>query len=233
MAITLTPKNSHFSKNLYWMGIPHSNLAVDIFMAGKDKVNSTKNLAPYHKEDGITQGTIVYSNNSALLGEASLIESNISNKSLKNTMLAVVRTKADIPGLDFAVGNYYSMSDGGIMIYASGGSLHSSFVVNTGGYLNVALQQDKVNYQLVGVSIDGRTAKIFCFENGVMKQNTGTLTKDRYIGNMRYGGTIGYAMSNFDFAFGASYDNALTDDQIKETYSHLKKLLSNRGITLS
>ena len=233
MAITLTPKNSHFSKNLYWMGIPFSNLAVDIFMAGKDEVNSTKNLAPYHKEGGVTQGAIVYSNNSALLGETSLIESSISNKSLKNTLLAVVRTKADVPGLDFVVGNYHGMSDGGIMIYASGGVLHSSFIINTGGDLNVALQQDKVNYQLVGVSINGRTAKIFCFENGVMKQNTGTLTKDMYIGNMRYGGAVGWAMSNFDFAFGASYDNALTDDQIKETYSHLKKLLSNRGITLS
>lgn len=233
MAITLTPKNSHFSKNLYWMGIPYSNLAVDIFMTGKDADNSTKNLAPYHKESGVTQGAIVYSDNSVLLSETNYLQSATFNGGNSGTVLAVVKTAATKAGLLYSVGNFNSIEGGAVFFYGVDNGIHSSFVVTTGSDLVAPLIHTKEAYQLVGIRIDGLTATLFGFKDDSMVKAIGTCQKQQKFGPVRWGGVGGFNASDFYLAFGANYDVALTDQQITDIYSKLKTLLANRGIALA
>ena len=233
MAITLTPKNSHFSKNLYWMGLPHTNLATDIFLLGKNTGESSKNLAPYGGGVGIITNDTVYSENAALLSETNYLQSATYNGGTSGTVLAVVKTTANKQGLRFSVGNYNSIAGGAIFFYGSSDGLHSSFVINTGSDLNVPVINTKEEYQLVGITIDGLTATLFGFTDGAMVKKTGTCQKQEKFGAVRWGGVGGFSTSDFYSAFGANYKIALTDKQIIDVYSQLKILLANRGITLA
>ena len=232
MAITLTPKNSHFSKNLYWMGLPHTNLAKDIFLLGKDMASSSKNLAPYGDGNGIMTSGITYSENSALLSETNYLQSTTFNGGNSGTVLAVVKTAATKAGLSYSVGNFNAIEGGAVFFYGSNDGIHSSFGVSTGSDLVVPLINTKEVYQLVGIRIDGLTATLFGFKDDSMIKATGTCQKQQKFGPVRWGGVGGYHTSDFYLACGANYEVALTDQQITDIYSKLKTLLANRSINL-
>ena len=231
MAIVLTPKNSHFSKNIYWMGLPHTNLLTDAFLFGKDAKSSTKNLAPYGKGNGSANGAVAYTDNSINIGMSSYILA--SSAVLKNnfTILAVVRRTAP-SGLQIALGTY----DGGqtgVLVYVSNGMLYASGeLINSSNNILHPIKLDQNKYTVIGIKYNGTTFSLFSFANDEFAATAANSTANISANVLRFGSPIGFTYSNFDIAFGAGYNTALTDEQLKDTYEHLKKLMTNRGINL-
>ena len=231
MAIVLTPKNSHFSKNIYWMGLPHTNLLTDAFLFGKDPASSTKNLAPYGKGNGSANGAVAYTDNSINIGSSSYILA--SSAVLKNnfTILAVVRTAPS--GLQLALGTYDGQQTG-VLVYVSNGLLYAGGeLVNSSNNITHPIELNQNKYTVIGIKYNGTTFSLFSFANDEFAATAANSTANISANILRFGAPIGLTYSNYDIAFGAGYSTALTDEQLKDTYKHLKKLMTNRGITLA
>ena len=232
MAITLTPKNSRFSRNLYWMGLPHTNLTTDVFLFGKDARSSTKNLAPYGKGDAEQVRSVDYGNNYAKVGMNNFILASDAILTKPFTILAAIQPTTQT-GLQFALGTYDGQSKG-VLVYGSGGIIYAGGeLVSSANNINLPATFAADKFTMVGIAYNGEKFKLFTFNNGslITAEATSAATLTPVI--LRFGSPIGFAYADFNIAFGAGYNAALTDEQLKDTYEHLKKLMTNRGITLA
>lgn len=232
MAIVLTPKNSHFSKNIYWMGLPHTNLLTDAFLFSKDAKSSTKNLAPYSKGDAQAIGNIAYSDNHITVGMTNYILSSDAILTKPFTILAAIQPTTQT-GLQFALGTYDGQSKG-VLVYGSGGIINAGGeLVSSTNNINLPATFAADKFTMVGIAYNGEKFKLFTFNNGSLITAEATSAATPTPAKLRFGSPIGYAYADFNIAFSAGYNAALTDEQLKDTHEHLKKLMTNRGITLA